>query len=283
MDRSIPAPAALLLTFIYRTETGRSGEPAYRTIYGHNEDKLAVPLTAMTVDDVLAAQPGWTRRFGSSAAGAPQFMRDTLKGLKAQAKLTGREKLAGDMQDRLALMLLMRRGYADFVAGRKTRIAFGLALAQEWASFPVLADCQGAHRGLKRGQSYYSGDRLNHALTSPAAVEAVLEKVLAAARGEAVDAQERPEAPKPVPTPPAAPAAPAEPNAPATKKEAAKELSISKRFWTWLTAGGGTTLLPFVDWRVQILIVVVIVAFAIYAIATMPAARRLFGLPVKEA
>lgn len=58
----------------------------------------------------------------------------------------------------------------------------------------------------------------------------------------------------------------------------AEPLSRSKRFWTWLTTGGGTAVLPFVDWRVQALIVVVVVGFAIYAIATMPALRRKLGL-----
>lgn len=57
-----------------------------------------------------------------------------------------------------------------------------------------------------------------------------------------------------------------------------KPVSHSKRFWTWLTTGGGTALVPFVDWRVQFLIVVVVVGFAIYAIATMPAVRRKLGL-----
>jgi len=33
-----------------------------------------------------------------------------------------------------------------------------------------------------------------------------------------------------------------------------------------------------VDWRVQFLIVLVIVGFAIYAIATMPAVRKKLGL-----
>ena len=158
---------------------------------------------------------------------------------------------------------------------------------------PVLADCQGAHRKLKRGQSYYDGDGMNKPLVKPADVEALLEKVLALAQGGAAapdapqdapqDAHERPEAPAPAPTPPSAPVAPAEAKVPATKTEAAKKLSISKRFWTWLMAGGGTTLLPYVDWRVQILIVVVVVAAAIYAIATMPEVRKLIGLPAREA
>lgn len=76
--------------------------------------------------------------------------------------------------------------------------------------------------------------------------------------------------PAPIPTPKPEPA----PEPPAAEEK----LSHSKRFWTWLSTGGGTALLPFVDWRVQFLIVLVVVGFAIYAIATMPAVRKKLGL-----
>src|SRR5688572_14019952 len=81
------------------------------------------------------------------------------------------------MQDRLAYHLLKRRGYADFMAGRISRQEFGKRLAMEWASFPVLAPCRGAHRQLQRGMSYYAGDALNKALVSPEKVEALLDRV----------------------------------------------------------------------------------------------------------
>lgn len=52
-----------------------------------------------------------------------------------------------------------------------------------------------------------------------------------------------------------------------------KPVSRSARFWTWLTTGGGAAVLPFVDWRAQILIATVVSGIAIYAIVTMPAVR----------
>lgn len=55
------------------------------------------------------------------------------------------------------------------------------------------------------------------------------------------------------------------------------KVSRSRRFWTWLTTGGGTAILPFVDWRVQILLAAVICAIAVYAITTMPAVRARLG------
>ena len=66
-----------------------------------------------------------------------------------------------------------------------------------------------------------------------------------------------------------------------TPKQAVKKLSVSKRLWTWLSAGGGTAILPYVDWRLQLMIGGAIIALAVYGIATMPewrvALRGLFG------
>jgi muramidase (phage lysozyme) len=177
MDRTIPSGAAYLLNFIYRTETSVAPK-CYETIYGNNQVKLAKPITKMTVDEILTAQPGWTKKFKSSATGAAQFMYLTLLGLKKELGLTGSETFTPDLQDRLAYHLLKRRGYQEFVTGKISRTEFGKRLAQEWASFPVLAVTQGASRALQRGQSYYAGDALNKSLVSAAGVETVLDQVL---------------------------------------------------------------------------------------------------------
>ena len=152
---SLPAPARKLLDFIMKTETKFARPRCYETIFGHNEGKLSRPLTAMTIDEVLAAQRNWPSKvwvkehFGktqaSSAAGGPQFMRATLTELKRTLKLSGHEKFDGKLQDRLAMELLDRRGHDEFLAGEISRTAFGKRLAR--ASFPVLASTKGAHRG----------------------------------------------------------------------------------------------------------------------------------------
>lgn len=175
MDSTVPAGAAILLDFIGETEAPQG----YETIYGNNQDRLKTPITHRTLDALIKAQSDFTRRYGSSASGRYQFMRATLKDLKAQLGLTGAEVFTPDMQDRLAYVLLKRRGYADFMAGRISGQEFAKRLAMEWASFPVLAPCRGAHRQLQRGQSYYAGDKLNRALVSPEKVEAVLARVKA--------------------------------------------------------------------------------------------------------
>lgn len=173
----VPKAAQYLLDFIYKTETGASRPECFEVIYGHNQDKLPKPLTSMTVDEVIKGGTARTKKFKSSAAGAAQFMKDTLTGLKAEADLDGTEIFDGDLQNELAYRLLVRRGYHDFMAGRLSVTGFGKALAQEWASFPVLADGKGRHRQVARGETYYAGDALNKALVKPEAVERVLEKV----------------------------------------------------------------------------------------------------------
>ncbi|WEX07362.1 hypothetical protein [Chelativorans sp. AA-79] len=200
MFNDVPAGAAILLAFVYETETSRTPPKCYEVIYGQKQRKLAKPLTSMTLGDIVDEQRKWSKNHGSSAAGAPQFMRATLIDLSKELSLRGDQIFDGDFQDRLAFHLLKRRGYEAFMAGKISRTEFGKRLAQEWASFPVLADCQGAHRKIKRGQSYYAGDGLNKALVAPEVVERLLDRVKAAGK-----ASRAPEQPSPVPEPSPAP------------------------------------------------------------------------------
>jgi hypothetical protein len=192
MDKTVPVGAALLLAFIYRTETDREPPDCYEVIFGNRQSALAKPLTQMTLAEVQAAQltwsgMGWAKLFkstkASSAAGAPQLMRATLATLIADPslRLSPSQKLDGNLQDRLGYHLLKRHGYEAFMAGRLSRTEFGKRLAQEWASFPVLTACQGQKRTVQRGQSYYAGDGLNKALARPEDVEAILDRVRATA------------------------------------------------------------------------------------------------------
>lgn len=200
MHPDVPNGAALLLGLISKTETGREGREAYDVVYGHNKTKT--PITTWTLDAVEADGPRRTRDYGSSAAGAYQFMRDTLdkpgtlKDIEGEMGLSGKEKFDPDLQDLMGYHLLKRRGYQAFVNRKITRLTFAKALAQEWASFPVLADTKGQKRKVKRGQSYYAGDGVNKALVSPEKVEQVLADVLALHNS-------LPPASEPAPEPPA--------------------------------------------------------------------------------
>lgn len=169
--------AMKLLVFIYKTETSEMPPACYEVIYGHNQNRLKKKITDMTLAEIQKRQSDWTRRYGSSATGAAQFMKATLRDLMKELNLPGSIKLDASLQNQLAYHLLKRRGYEEFIAGKITVTEFGKRLAMEWASFPVLAATQGAHRRLKRGQSYYAGDALNKSLVQPAEVERVLKEV----------------------------------------------------------------------------------------------------------
>ncbi len=55
-----------------------------------------------------------------------------------------------------------------------------------------------------------------------------------------------------------------------------KPVSKSSRLWSWITAGDVSVALPFVDWKVQIIIVTGIIALAAYAIFTTLTVRAKF-------
>ncbi len=267
---SVPAHAMILLDFIGDTEA-----PAgYDTIYGNNQDKLPKPLTSMMLGDIVDAQPTWTKRFKSSACGRFQFMRNTLQSIcRELPDVRGDLVFTRALQDRLAYYLLLRRGYERFIAGGMSVAQFGLALAQEWASFPVLAPVKGQKRMVERGESYYAGDALNKALVSPAKIEKVLRQVLLAADKAAAPAALVSTTDVAPATPPgsssdqggAGSAAGLAHNVDPEKLD--KPLFRSKTVWQWLLT---TILMPvlavFQDWRVQLAIVVIIACFAAYAI-----------------
>lgn len=201
MDPTVPKGAALLLDFIRETEVGRSDRASYDVIYGHNQDKLAKPITSMTIGDLVDMQASFTKKYRSSASGGYQFMRATLQDLSRELGLRGTQIFDPNLQDRLAYHLLKRRGYEAYMAGKLSRTEFGKRLAQEWASFPVLASTHNGNRPIGRGQSYYAGDGLNKALVSPEKFEAVLDRVKAAGNGLSPAPSPKPGTPPPAPSP----------------------------------------------------------------------------------
>lgn len=180
MNTNVPPGAVIVLDFLGKTETGRTGMAAYQTIIGHKEKSLAKPITEMTLDELVIEQRRWVKnlRVASGAAGKYQIIRKTLLGLIAELGLPGSTKFTPDVQDRMGMALLRRRGFDAFIAGKMTLNAFALELAKEWASMPVLVDMQGASRQVKAGQSYYAGDGVNKALVTPAELRAVLSEAL---------------------------------------------------------------------------------------------------------
>ena len=219
MNSNVPRGAAILLDFIAKLETNRQGQAAYETIIGYRNEKpgaLPRPITEMTLEELLAEQKRWVRNLKapSGAAGRYQIIRQTLLGLVEELGVPLSAKFAPDLQDRFGFALLKRRGWDQFAATTLALRAFGDRLAREWASFPVLSDQQGAHRWVKRGESYYAGDGINASLAKAAEAEAVLAEVLN-------ELTRSPAAPIPQPRPQPAPADPT-PSTPPTPPRSGK-------------------------------------------------------------
>jgi len=137
---------ASLLAFLRQHEaTGN-----YNAVYGNPGNQ--VDLSQFTVDGILAQQQEARRRgIKSTAVGGYQFLMKTLKGLKAEMGLTGNEPFTPELQDRMAMTLLNRRGLQAYRAGRISKKQFALSLSQEWAAIP----------SPETGRSFYAGDGLN--------------------------------------------------------------------------------------------------------------------------
>jgi muramidase (phage lysozyme) len=197
MNPKVPKAAAAILDLIGKTETGREGYDGYTVIYGQNQRHLPKPIVKMTVGEILAAGPTWAKKFGSSATGRYQFMagkNHTLSRIVRAANVPSSAVFLPDLQDALGLFLLRERGYDKWIKGDWSTDQFMIGLAKEWASFPVPYDMKGAHRQLKRGQSYYAGDGLNKALLDPSVVWTQLERLR--------KAELAPEPPQDIPEPP---------------------------------------------------------------------------------
>lgn len=133
----------------------------YDQVYGgiRSADLPPKRLTSMTVGEVLAWQDSIDPRYPSEAAGRYQVMEDTLRGLVRSGKVRTTDRFDARGQDRIADLLLERRGLSSYQSGRISDREFAQRLSQEWASFPAaIRDRKGRPA---TGQSYYAGDGLN--------------------------------------------------------------------------------------------------------------------------
>lgn len=118
------------------------------------------PLTKMTIAEVLAWQDRIDARSKSEAAGRFQIMEDTLRPLVRNHGIDPRQLFDVNMQNRLAVILLQRRGWNP---QSPNHIAMANSLAKEWAALPVVS-------GPNKGKSYYRNHKgaRNRAQTTPA-------------------------------------------------------------------------------------------------------------------
>lgn len=147
-----------LIEFIYRAEN--RGRVDYDVVYGgiRPEHRPPKPITQMTVGEVLSWQSSIDRLYNSEAAGAGQFMEDTLRDQVRKGVVSPDDLFDATTQDKLTVSLLRRRGLDKWQAGEITTEQFGTNLAKEWASLPVLqATYDAKGRPIQPGQAYYGG------------------------------------------------------------------------------------------------------------------------------
>jgi hypothetical protein len=143
----------------------------YNAYFGHPTSTIA--LTEMSMGQVYSFQSSMLMRdTRSSAVGAYQFLRGTLRRLAQQANLSPGTLFTPTLQDMLGWELLVGRGYKLWWKGDMDDEGFAHLLSCEWASLP---DPENG------GKSHYDGDSVgNHASTTLRAVYAMLAEARAA-------------------------------------------------------------------------------------------------------
>jgi muramidase (phage lysozyme) len=149
--------AAAILSFVSKAEGAD-----YNTLFGGSK----VILEEKTVAEVQQMQRAHGKKTGSSATGAYQVMRRTLSDLIDQGVVDPDEPFTEDVQNRIGMALLKRRGYDDWKSGKLSTDQFANRLALEWASLPNA-----------QGKSAYEGVMGNKARTSRSELVSMLESL----------------------------------------------------------------------------------------------------------
>ena len=106
--------------------------------YGAYVDDKSRPLSQMTVGEVKALQRQMLANprngFNSSAVGRYQIVGTTLRGLQQEMGISDNEIFSPELQDRMAMRLLERRGLDRYQSGQLSLSGFQNNLAYEWAS-----------------------------------------------------------------------------------------------------------------------------------------------------
>jgi len=151
--------AATILGFVSKAEGAD-----FNTLFGGKKAELETKSVA----EVQQLQRAHGKKTGSSATGAYQVMRKTLSDLIDQGVVDPDEPFTEDVQNRIGMALLERRGYNEWKAGKLSTEAFANRLAQEWAALPNA-----------KGKSAYEGVMGNKATVSRAALVRMLENLKA--------------------------------------------------------------------------------------------------------
>ena len=108
-------------------------------VYGRDGNNVPrdADLVNMTLDEVDQYQSQMTAQgHASSAVGRYQIKQSTLRNARRNAGLSGSDKFSPENQDKLALSLMVGRGYNQWKAGNIPTEQFADSLANEWAGLP---------------------------------------------------------------------------------------------------------------------------------------------------
>lgn len=122
------------------------GNPYDLTLGRGKYHKTKKPISTLTVGEVKKIQKEMVSNGAmSGAVGKYQFINKTLVGLQRKLGFKDTDIFSPELQDKMALELLKRRGLDEFVSGRLSIEKFLLNLSKEWASLP----------DPRTGKSYY--------------------------------------------------------------------------------------------------------------------------------
>lgn len=131
----------------------------YNAYFG-NANNSSVRFTEMPIEDVLEWQRSYLEQGNpSNAVGRYQFIEPTLWGLVGEMNIDGRQIFDEELQDKLAIRLLERRGVHEYLHGQITREELAHNLSKEWAALPRVM-------GGNPSESYYADDGLNEVQVS---------------------------------------------------------------------------------------------------------------------
>lgn len=133
----------------------------------HGNRSSSRDLSNMTVNEIMAAQ----KRNEFNVVGKYQIVGTTFRDAVKALDLKGNEKFTPALQERIFNDYLLKKaggGAAwDYIHGKHNDINKALvALAKEWAAFPVPAAMKGHVGQVQAGQSYYHGHNGNKARLS---------------------------------------------------------------------------------------------------------------------
>lgn len=156
----------IILDFIAGYEAGGN----YNAVIGNShasEDlgKKSIGDIYVLMDHLLASGKP------STAVGRYQIIRRTMQALQLVLGLDNKVLFTPDIQDRMAVRLLVGRGYPAWWRGQMTDVEFAHTMSCEWASLPD------PELG---GKSHYDGIGPNHAGTTLVHVYSCLSKARAA-------------------------------------------------------------------------------------------------------